>query len=264
MHILKRELKANLKSLIIWALIMVIFIFLMVSEFSAYYNNPEMADILEALPEAMLKAFSMEGSNLTTTRGFISIASIYFYLLLSFYSIILATNIISKEERDKTAEFLMSMPISRKQVLISKSITCLINTTLMTLITGIAVVVFMLPYNLDFEFFKFIGWMLAALLITQWIYVSMGLFFASAFKRYKQSGKIAAALVMVFYILSVMSALTSKLSFLQYITPFKYFEAQGLIQNSGFELKFLLLSLLIIILGFVGTFKIYPNRDLNL
>ena len=264
MHILKRELKANLKSFIIWALIMVIFIFLMVSEFSAYYQNPEMEDILDALPEMMLKAFSMEGSNLTTTRGFLSIASIYFYLLLSFYSILLGTNIISKEERDKTAEFLMSMPVSRKEVLWSKTLTCLLNTTAMTLITSLSIVAFMLPYDLDLEFFKFLGWMSAALLITQWIYVSIGLFFASAFKRYKQSGKIAAALVMVFYIMSVVSALSSNLSFLEYISPFKYFEAQKLIQNNGFEMPFLVISIMIIILGLVGTFKIYPNRDLNL
>ena len=67
MHVIKWELKANLKSLLIWCAIFTALIFMMTSEFSAYYNNPEMADIMKMFPEAMLKAFSMDNANLTTT-----------------------------------------------------------------------------------------------------------------------------------------------------------------------------------------------------
>ena len=98
LHIIKWEFKTQLKSLMIWSIIFVIFLFMMTSEFSAYYNNPEMLDVMEMMPEALLKAFSMDSANLTTTTGYLSIASIYFCLMVGLYAVLLGSSIISKEE----------------------------------------------------------------------------------------------------------------------------------------------------------------------
>ncbi len=61
MNIFVRELKANLKSLLIWGVIVILFVMVGVSKFSAYYNNPEMLAILDAMPPAMLAAFNLRG-----------------------------------------------------------------------------------------------------------------------------------------------------------------------------------------------------------
>jgi len=57
MNIFIRELKANLRSLLIWGGIVILFVVLGFSEFSAYEGNPELLAILDTLPPAMLAAF---------------------------------------------------------------------------------------------------------------------------------------------------------------------------------------------------------------
>jgi len=264
MHIIKRELRANAKSLLIWSVVMIIFIFLMVSEFSAYYNNPEMGDILDSMPEQMMKAFSMESANLTTTTGFVSIASIYFYLVLGVFAVLLGSNIISKEERDKTAEFFLTLPVSREKVILSKWIAAVINCVLLNAVTGVSLIVSMLSYDLDSEYYKFIGLLTIALFLTQMIFLSIGMLLASVLKRYKTSGKISAAIIMALYMLNVIASISSKLENFKYVTPFKYFESAKLLANGEFEIKYILLSLGIIAVSMAGTFIIYPKRDLHL
>ena len=47
MNIFKREVKANLKSLIIWGIIVIVFISIGITKFSAYEGNPEMLEVLD-------------------------------------------------------------------------------------------------------------------------------------------------------------------------------------------------------------------------
>ena len=56
MNIFLRELRANLKSLIIWGVIVILFTVVGFSKFSAYYHNPEMSAILDGFPTAMVEA----------------------------------------------------------------------------------------------------------------------------------------------------------------------------------------------------------------
>ncbi len=47
MNIFFRELRANLKSLLIWSGIVILFNIVGFSKFSAFYNNPELLSILD-------------------------------------------------------------------------------------------------------------------------------------------------------------------------------------------------------------------------
>lgn len=264
MDIIIRELRANAKSLLIWSVVMTIFIIMMVSEFSAYYNNPEMADILDAFPESLMQAFSLSGSNLTTPAGFISMASVYFYLVLGVFAVLLGSNIISKEERDKTAEFFFTLPVSREQVIFSKWIAAILNCAAITVVTGLAIIATMLKYNIDSEFYEFLVLMLFAIFMVQMIFLAIGMLLASGLKRYKASGKISASILMILYMVSVISALSSKLENLKYITPFKFFEANKLLLDGRYEIEYILITIGIIAVCMIGTFLIYPKRDLYL
>ncbi|MBN2794601.1 MAG: ABC transporter permease subunit [Clostridia bacterium] len=264
MHILKRELKSNLKGLLIWSIAMIVLVVMMTTEYSAYDSNPEMADVLSSMPEAMLKAFSMENANLTTPSGFISLASFYFSVMLGVYGVLMGSGIISKEERDKTVEFFLTLPVSRVQVIWSKLWAAVILNTGLNLITVSSIIVTLWRYNLSQDFFSFLWKLFIGIWILQMIFLSMGMFLASFLKRYKSSGKISASLLMVLYVLNVITALNSKLDFLKYITPFKYFEANKILVNNTLEGKYIMLSIVIIFVGFGLTFILYPKRDLRL
>lgn len=264
MNIIKRELKANFKSLIIWSVVMGLLIVMMMSEFSAYYNKPEMADMLDALPDAMLKAFSMYGANLTTLSGFTTIASIYFYLILSIHAVILGSSIISKEERDKTAEFLYTLPVTRLKVISSKLIVGIINIMGLSTVTSLSIIIMGLRYGPDGPFYKFLALMMVGIFIIQMIFLSLGMCLSAIVKRYKKSGAYAVGILLFTYLVSIFVSLSDKISFLKYITPFKYFEASYILEHGKLELVYLIISLIIISSAIAGTYLFYPKRDLHL
>jgi ABC-2 type transport system permease protein len=264
MNIIKRELRSHIKSLIIWSVSLIIFIAMMVSEFSAYYNNEEMADILDAMPKALMDALSMSGTNITTVIGFISMASVYFFLALGIYSGLLGSAIISREERDKTAEFLFVLPVSRVQTIMSKLIAAVILSLTLNLVLAGSIIGNMAQYDKGEGFNEFIGFLMLAIFITQMIFLSIGMFLASVIKHYKLSGKISMGVLFGLYMVSIFSALSDKLENLKYLTPFKYFEATVIAQELSLEPKYIILSIVIIVGALIGTFLVYPRRDLHI
>ncbi len=263
MNIITRELRSNLKSLLIWSGSLIAVIVMMLSEFSAYYNNPDMAQIMESMPKALMDAFSMSNANLTTVSGYVSITVVYVNLMLGIYAVLLGNSIIAKEERDKTAGFLMTMPVTRTKVLIGKIAAAIINCMIVLAVVIGSLYIFTLKYNPDQEFYRFLWLITMTTGVFEAVFLSIGLFLASAVKRYKMSSGIGLGILFALYVLSVLVALSEKIDFLKYVTPFKYFEASILLQNDSIEGKYLIISFAWIVLFMFLTFKIYNNRDLR-
>lgn len=264
MNIIKRELRANLKSLLIWSGCISATIVIMMTEFEAFAGNPEMASLFDAMPEAIMTAFSLAGANMTTLSGFVSMASVYFYIMLGIFAVLLGSSIISKEERDKTSDFILTMPVSRQGVLLSKLTAAIINCMIVNGVTAATVLAAAAPYNPDNDFLKFLGLLMTALFILQLIFLSIGMCLAATVKRYKKSGYYSITVLLVTYLISIVLSLTDKIDFMKYVTPFKYFEAQYLLNHGELEVKYLIISSAIIAVGIFGTFFFYPRRDLQM
>lgn len=264
MNIFIHEIRSNLKSLIIWSVCIIAIVVMMMSEFSAYYNNPEMADILDMVPQQLLDALSMGGTNITTVSGFVTVASIYFYIMLSIYSVLLGSSILSKEERDKTAEFFMALPISRKKVILSKWTAAVCLSILVNLVTTASVFITTMDYDKAIDFTRFMFLMMGAIFIIQVMFLSFGMLMAALVKRYKKSGTYSVSVLMVLYFVSIIMAFSEKLDFLKYVTPFKYFEAISILNDMNLDKGNLVISFLVIILCLAGILVFYPKRDLNI
>jgi ABC-2 type transport system permease protein len=262
MNIFVRELKANLRSLIIWGVIVILFVTIGVSKFSAYYGNPEMLAILDDMPPALLAAFNMEAFNLTTVSGFFGLMFTYFALLLSIAAAMWGSDIISKEERDKTVEFSLTLPVTRSRLVTAKTLAALVNCIGLLLITWAASLVSVAQYQPGREFYQFLGLCMLALFIMELTFLAVGIFLGCAMKQYKRASAAAVSLLLGTYFLSVISGLNQHLGFLKYFSPFKYFDAGVLLRESRLDLAFVGLSLAIIVLSMVGAYLTYTRRDL--
>jgi ABC-2 type transport system permease protein len=262
MNIFVRELKANLRSLIIWGVIVVLFVTVGISKFSAYYENPEMLAILDTMPPALLEAFSFGAFNLTTITGFYGVMFTYFALMLSIAAAMWGSDIISKEERDKTVEFSLTLPVTRSRLVTAKALAALVNCVALLLITLAASLVSAAQYQPDSEFYRFLSLCMAALIIMQLIFLAIGILLGCAMKQYKRAGSVAVALLLGTYFLSVLSGLNKNLDFLKYLTPFKYFDPAQLLRDSRLDLLYVGLSLAIIVASMIGAYLTYSKRDL--
>ena len=262
MNIFLRELKANLKSLLIWGGIVILFLTVGFSKFSAYYENPELLAILDNLPPAVLEVFNFSAFNLTTVTGFFGIMFTYFALLLSISAAMWGSDIISKEERDKTVEFSLTLPVTRGKLITAKILAALVNCVGLLLITWGAVLVNVAKYQPDSEFYDFLTLSILALFILQMIFLAVGVFLGCAMKQYKRASSVAVSLLLGTYFLSIVSGLYKDLEFLKYISPFKYFNPATLLQESKIDITFVWVSAGIISVCIVGAYVSYSKRDL--
>ena len=262
MNIFLRELKANLKSLIIWGVIVILFVVVGVSKFSAYYENPEMLAILDNIPPAMLAAFNMEAFNLTTVTGFFGMMFNYYALMLSIAAAMWGSDIISKEERDKTVEFSLTLPVTRGRVITAKALAALVNCVGLLFIAWGASLVSTTPYQPDGEFYKFVGLCMVAIFIMQMLFLAIGIFLGCAMKQYRRASSLAVSVLLGTYFLSILPSLNKNLDFVKYFTPFKYFDAVALLRESRFDMTFVVLSLAIIVASMAGAYVTYTRRDL--
>jgi ABC-2 type transport system permease protein len=262
MNIFKRELKANLKSLLIWSVIIAVLIIMAVSKFSAFAGDPEMLKILDSLPPAMLDVFGMRAFNLTTVSGFYGIMFIYFGLMAAIAAAMWGSDIISKEERNKTVEFSLVLPVSRSRVITAKVLATLINCIAFVLITWGLSVVAVQSFNPDQAFYSYLALQMRAMFVIELIFLSIGLMLGSVMKQYKRSASIAVGIILATYFMSIVSGMQEKLDFLKWFTPFKYFDAADLFRNGSMNSTYLLISLGIIVVCVAVAYLVYNRRDL--
>jgi len=262
MNIFLRELKANLKSLLIWSAIITLLIMIAVAKFSAFAGDSDMLVMLDSIPSVMLEALNMRAFNLTTLSGFYGVMFIYFGLMGAIAAAMWGSDIISKEERDKTVEFSLVLPVSRARVVTAKALAALVNCIGFVLITWAVSLVAVRSYSPDQAFFDFLALEMQAMLVLELIFLAIGLLLGCAMQQYKLSGSTAVAIILVTYFMSILSVMQENLDFLKYFTPFKYFDAGELFRSGEMNGTYLLLSAAIIALCVAAAYWIYNKRDL--
>ena len=262
MNIFFRELRANLKSLIIWCVCLILLVVVGAAKFTAYYNNPSMLAVLDALPKAMVDAMIPRAFNLTTVNGFYGLMMIYYALMGGIAATLWASDSITKEERDKTVEFSLVLPVSRSRVVTGKLLAALVNSLVFVLVTWGVSYAAAQQFHPDQTFNKFLALEMAGMFFIELIFLAVGLLLGCALKQYKRSGSLAIGIILVTYFLSVFSGMQSNLDFLKYFTPFKYFDAGVLLQSGKLDPTYLLLSAAIVVVCVAAAYWTYNKRDL--
>jgi ABC-2 type transport system permease protein len=261
-NIFLRELKSNFRSLIIWASIVILFNVTGFAKFSGYHQNPEIVDVLNSFPPALLAAFNMNAFNLTTVTGFFGVMFTFFALLLSIAAAMWGSDIISKEERDKTVEFSLTLPIRRSRLITAKALAAFVNCVALLLIAWGASLISVAQYNPDSDFYRFLALGMLSMFILQVIFLAVGVFLGCAMKQHKRANSIAVSVLLVTYFLSIFSGLQENLEFLKYFSPFRYFDPALLLRDSSIDLNFVALSLGIVVVLVSGAYLTYTRRDL--
>ena len=137
MNVFIVEMKAHRNVLIIWA---VGIIFMVVAGMGKYValssSGQSMNDLFAQMPKSMQTLFGIGSFDLSKASGYYGMLFLYLALMATIHAIMLGANIISKEERDKTAEFLFSKPISRNKIITAKLAAAFMNILIFNIKIG--------------------------------------------------------------------------------------------------------------------------------
>lgn len=262
-NVFVRELRAYRKSLILWCVAILFMVLAGMSKYSAYAGSGQsMNELLAQIPKSLKAVLGMGSFDLTKVSGFYGMFYLYMLLMATIHASMLGANIISKEERDKTTEFLMVKPVSRQSIITSKLLASLFNVVVFNIVTLVFSIAIVGKYangeSINGEIIK----LMAGMFILQLIFLSIGTGIAAAGRHPKSAASIATAVLLGTFVLSSLIDMNSSLEGLKYITPFKYFEAETLM-NSGFQPAFVVLSIVVIAAMTCITYVFYRKRDLN-
>lgn len=262
MNIIKHEFKANLIALILWTISLVSIIFLVSFEFEVFQGNQEIQDFMEQpVFQQFYSALGAGNVNIMSPEGFLSLLSIYIYLPLAIHAGLLGAGIISKEEKNKTAEYLFTLPVSRTQVLLSKFIAGFIYILAANIIVNGSATLIFGRFETSDTYYQFLRNLSIGVFITQLIFFAVGVGLASTLRDYKKSGSITVGILLGTYMLSVLSNMVEQANFLRFFTPFRYFGAPEMIDNE-FSLVYIIISIILIATGISSLFYFYRKRDL--
>lgn len=262
MNIFLRELRANFKSLLIWSAIVILFTVVGFSKFSAFYNNPDMLAILKDMPKGFVEAFNMGAFNLTTLTGFFGVMIVYFSLILTIAAAMWGSDIITKEERDRTVEFALTLPVTRSRLVTAKIAAAAVNSLVLLLVCWGITLAMAQSYQPDTQFYNFVATTMLADLLLIMIFLALGVFLGCALKQHKRAGSLVVTILLGTYIASVVTQFSKSLDFLKYISPFKYFNTVLMLNENRLEVPYVLLSLAIVVVCLAGAYTAYARRNL--
>jgi ABC-2 type transport system permease protein len=264
MNIFIREMKAHRKSLIIWSIGMLFMIISGMGKYSYYAESGQsITELIATMPKTLRAILGFGDFDVTKASGFYGMLFLYLIIMVTIHSSMLGANIISKEERDKTTEFLMVKPVSRTTVITSKLLAALANVVILNLVTLVLSVAIVGKYSRGEAVTSDILILMSGMFILQLMFLFIGTGVASISKNPKISASIATTILLVTFILSIVIDMNSKLEGLKYITPFKYFSAQNIMYGGGFDPVFVILSLVVIAVMVSVTYVFYKKRDLK-
>ena len=260
MNIIIYEIRKRLLSTFAWIVLIVLFTWMSMAMFEAFADDSITA-MFNNFPDAFKKAFGMD-SDLSKILGYFGFIGVYIFLCGAIFACNLGLNAVSLEERDLTADFLISKPITRSKILSLKLAAALVHLLLYNLLIGLCCFAFVeaykggQEYSLEAFLLIFLG-----LFIFMLLFFSLGLFISVALRRMESSLPFSLGISFGLYILGSFDSLLDK-TFLRYLIPYDYFEIQHIVENAAFKTYGLITSIALIALFTGAGYWLYRRRNI--
>ena len=260
----KREMKINFKNFIIWTSILIalfLVVFLMYPSIIKSDSMQMMDEMMNMFPEEMLKAFNMDISSIDSAFGWLKTEGFVFVLLITgIYSGILGSNILLKEESDKTIEYLNSVPVTRKKIVISKILCGIIYIILMVAILGIFNFIG-LTLSGDFDRKSYILLSITPIFSSIVIF-AVCLFLSTFTHKTKKTMGVSLGIVFASYFLNIISEIGESTEFLKYISIFTLADIRNVILDVAINPLMVAISVGITVIFMISTVIHYNKKEL--
>lgn len=261
MTIVRHELRLGRAASAVWTASIASLLAVCVSLFPEMKSQMSAASKLFASMGRFTAAFGMDRLDFGTLTGFYAVeCGNILGLGGAFFASLLGVSALAKEERDHTAEFLLTHPLPRARIVTEKLAAVLVQITAMDIILlGTA----LLSMRLIGEAIP-----VKELLLLRGAYCLLHLelacvcFGISAFLRRGGAG-LGMGLAAVMYFLGLAANMTDKAGFLKYITPFGYCDGADILASGRLDTALLTPGLLFAAASLTAAYWRYGTKDIR-
>lgn len=259
------ELKRNASSLIIWSVVITLLISVTMSVFNTFVaNQSKVLGMINLVPKGVLqfKGISNFG-DLFSVLGFYSVNNIIYMMVLgSVFAIVLSSNILLKEEYNKTAEYLLTRPLTRSEIFISKSSVLLLYILILNIVTALGgLICIEIVRSGEFSIRAFFILSFYTFLLNL-MFGSVGLFLSTLVRKPKPITTLCIGLVLIMYFIFTVSKITEGAADIGYLSPFRFVNINATDPSYKLSGWHLFYFLGITVLLTVISYRLYRRKDI--
>jgi ABC-2 type transport system permease protein len=263
MNIYLQELKFYQRVTLIWIVVFAIGIFGYMSIFTSFTSDITTSmKMLESFPTILRAALGIRLDTFFTVFGFFGYMLTYLWMVGSIQAMNLGIGIMSKEISGKTADFLLSKPVSRIRVLTSKllaALTLIVITNIVFVFSAYFSARLFSDKSFSLSLFILIA---STMFIIQLFFLSVGYLISVIAPRIKSVLAYSLPIVFGFFIVGLLDSVLG-LEATRYITPFKYFDIQYILDHGMYDIKYIIIELVVIVICIISSYFIYPKKDIQ-
>ena len=261
MTLVQHELKQSRISLIVWTLSIASLLAVCVFLYPSMKNEMDAVSEMFSSMGSFTAAFGMDKVSFGTLTGFYVVeCGNIVGLGGAFFAALCGISVLAKEEKEHTAEFLMTHPVSRWRVVTDKLIAVIFPLVILNVAVYLTAVVSIALIGED------IPWKELNLLHLAYFFLQVETatvcFGISAFLRRSGMG-IGLGIAMLFYFLNLVANITEEADFLKYITPFGYAEGADIVNDLSLNGEMLAVGAVFTVAGIVIAYVKYCRKDLR-
>lgn len=263
MNIYLYELKTKLKSILIWSASIAALILVFMSLYQGFAADTALLNkALSQFPKQLLIAFGMADMDFGSILG-------YFALLFSFSQICLAVQaanygfgLVSVEETEWTADFLLSKPVKRTAIMTGKLLAALSALAVTEVLVCGCSFLFIYAFRGTHEVpLKPLIVLLLTMPVFQLFFLTVGMVISQLVRRMRSITPFSMALVFGLYILNAFGGMLGEKS-LEVISPFQHFAPNYIVKHAAWDMSLVWISMAVILLSGVTSYLLYARRNI--
>ena len=260
MVLLRHEIKHGKVSLMIWTAVIAFMLavcILIYPEMSSQMN--EISGMFSEMG-SFSAAFGMDRINFGEFTGFFGVeCGNVLGMGGAFFAALLGISALAKEEKEHTAEFLLTHPVRRRKVVTEKLLAVLLQIVILNVVVIGVTALSILAIGETPEL-KTMALLFLAYFILQ-VEIAAICFGISAFISRGSLG-IGLGMAALFYFLNIVANLSEDAKFLKYITPFGYTESADIISDGCISMQYLSVGIIFTLLGIAAAYYRYIKKDI--
>lgn len=262
MNIYLHEVKMNMQSVLVWSLSIAALIFVFLGLFSSIAVDLEAFNsILQNYPPEMLAAFGWDKMDVSNPLGFFAFAFLFAQICVSIQASNYGFSLVSVEERELTADFLLAKPVGRWTILTIKLLAALTSLAITNAVVWVSSIVALAAFTDNgYDTHTFVLVMLT-ITFLQLFFLMVGLVISLMMRRVRSVIPLTMGMVFGMFLLGSFGGALGGDAF-DYVTPFKHFEATAIIQDGSYDLSKVAVSVTVTVVSLIASYVLYKQRNI--